>query len=183
MVNFLTQLILYSAQITDTPASKFIATAAVSSAETIKEQDKQLQRKADDRRDLFGNTWIEVLNVARRVQNKYDPANRIDESVEIIPIWSNAKSLSDIAEKRTTINLPIEQAWAEAGYTTEQIAAMQKMPSYRLQFESQLWQGATAATQNIPLETYLRRAGVPEDEIKSIKSDIENQTGIPSTGL
>lgn len=182
MLNALTQFILYVAQITDTPASKFIATAAIASAETIKEQDKALRRKASNRRSLFGDVWVQVMNMCRKVANKYGNAG-LDETVSIIPVWNIPESLTDISTRRTTLNIPIEQAWAEAGYNADQIQAMKKAPSYMVQFESVLWQGATTATQNIPLETYLARCGVPEDEIAVIMESIQGQSAVPPTTL
>jgi hypothetical protein len=183
MVNTLTQLILYTAQMTDTPASRFIATAAIASAETLKEQDKQLRRKAQDRRGLFGDAWVSVMDMCRKIENMNNPSALLDESVEIIPIWETSESLDEIERKRTVLGIPQEQAWLEAGYSDEAIAKMKQAPDYKLQFEKALWEGATSATQNIPLETYLRRAGVPDKEIKEIQDAIANQSGLPLTGL
>ena len=60
---------------------------------------------------------------------------------------------------------------------------MRADPSYRVEFERLLWEGAASATLNIPLSVYLKRAGVPEEEIEEIIQAIENQERIPPTDL
>ena len=64
MINTLKDLILLTAQITDTPVSRFVASAQVAGAETLKEQDRPLKKKATDRRVLFGNAWEDCLVIA-----------------------------------------------------------------------------------------------------------------------
>lgn len=182
MVNTLTQLILITAQITDTPVSRFITTAAIASADTIKAQESQLKKKAIDRRDLFSTPWSGAMAMGRKLQNLYT-TDGFDEAVQFISLWKNSESLDELAQKRETLGIPQEQLWLEAGYTADQISIMKATPEYRVKYEAELWEGATAATQNIPLETYLRRAGVPEEEIKQILKDIENQSGVPTTDL
>ncbi len=182
LVETLTQLILLTAQITDTPVSRFVTTAAIASADTIKAQESQLKKKATDRRDLFSTPWSEAMAMARKLDNFY--ANKgLNEDVQLIALWEHDDSLDELAQKREVLGIPQEQLWTEAGYSAEQIAAMKNTPEYRVQYEKTLWEGANAATQNIPLETYLKRAGISDADIKQIKTDIENQSGVPIAGL
>lgn len=180
LMKALIDIVTLTAQLTDTPVSRFVITAQVASEDTIKAQNDALEKKAEDRRDLFGDSWAQAMNMARKYANLYGNAG-LETDVEFKPIWHHDHTLEELEKKGQALGIPIEQIWAEAGYTNAQIAEMKNMPSYRLKFEKELWEGATAATQNIPLDEYLRRAGVPEEEIKKINEAITNQSGIPLT--
>lgn len=182
LMKALIDIVTLTAQLTDTPVSRFVITAQVASEDTIKAQNDALEKKAEDRRDLFGDSWAQVMNMARKYANLYGGA-QLSEEIEFKPIWHHDRTLDELEKKGSALGIPQEQIWAEAGYTSEQIAEMKKMSSYRLKFEKELWDGATAATQNIPLELYLRRAGLSEQEVKEIDEAIKNQSAIPLTGL
>jgi len=179
----LKNIILMTAQITETPASKFVITGAIASVDTLKEQNQQLKKKAGDRRGLFSDPWVGAVDMARKLENIFGSLG-LNEDVGISPIWEKVESLDDIKAKKEALDIPIEQVWREAGYTDEQIQAMKAESSFRVKFESALWEGANAASlAGIPLETYLRRVGIPEEEISSVLKDIENQSGVPTEGL
>jgi hypothetical protein len=179
----LKDIILLAAQLTETPVSRFVITAAIASADTIKAQEIQLKNKAADRRGLFSDPWVGALDMARKLSNLHGGAG-LSEDVSFSPVWEHTETLEELAEKKETLEIPIEQLWKEAGYTEKQIQSMKAEPSYRLKFEAMLWEGAEAASlQGIPLELYLKRAGLQEDEIKEITEAIENQEGIPSVDL
>lgn len=167
LVNTLTQLILLAAQITDTPVSRFITTAAIASADTIKAQESQLKKKGTDRRGLLSDPWAGVMSMARRITNLNTNA-MLEETVVFIPLWEHTETLDELTQKRDTLGVPQEQLWIEAGYTPEQITAMKQMPEYRVAFEQKLWTGAAAAQGKISLELYLKRVGLPETEIQAI---------------
>lgn len=182
LMDALKDLVTLTAQITDTPVSRFVVTAQVASEDTIKAQTEALEKKGEDRRGLFGDAWSQAMAIARKYDNLYGTAS-LDETVDLSPIWKHDRSLNELQTKGESLKIPQEQIWAEAGYTAWQIAVMKEMPSYRLQFEKSLWDGATTATQNIPLEEYLRRCGVPEEEIKRISDAVVNNQSIPPTTL
>ena len=182
LMKSLIDLVTLTAQITDTPVSRFVVTAQVAGADTIKAQNDALNKKAEDRRGLFGDGWGQAMSLARKYANLYGNAG-LDEDVEFRPLWQHDRTLEELQQKNTALGIPQEQIWAEAGYTAEQIAEMKQMPSYRLQAEKQIWEGATSATQNIPLDEYLRRVGVPEEDIQKIRTAIRGQTGEPVTDL
>lgn len=182
LYNALKDIVTLAAQITETPVSRFVISAQVASEKTIKEQDRQLKKKAADRRGLFGDPWVGAFDMARKLANLYGNAG-LSEDVALSPIWENTDTLQDLAEKKTALGIPVEQLWREAGYTDEQIEGMRKDPSYRVEFERALWEGANIATQNIPLELYLKRAGLPAEEIEEILNGIQSDENIPSTDL
>jgi Phage portal protein, SPP1 Gp6-like. len=182
LMKALIDLVTLTAQITDTPVSRFVVTAQIASEDTIKAQNDALDKKADDRRGLFGDSWSQVMSMARKYTNLYANAG-LDEEVEFQPTWRHDRTLDDLEKKSQVLGIPQEQIWAEAGYSAEQIAQMKQMPSYQLAREKSIWEGAVSATQNIPLEEYLKRVGVPEEEITQIREAIKNQSAVPLTGL
>lgn len=183
LVETLVKLVLFTAQITDTPASKFVVTAAIASEKTIKEQDAGLKKKATDRRGLFGDPWAAAMAMARKLSNFYSNT-LLSEEIKLLPMWEHTETLEELKEKRDTLNIPLEQLWLEAGYTPEQIAAMKQTSEYRVAFEKALWEGYNVASQSgMPLEMYLERIGLPEEEIKAITDAITNQSGVPTTDL
>jgi hypothetical protein len=164
LMNILTELIALTSQITGTPVSRFIMTKQLAGADTIKEQDKPLQRKAAKRRVLFGDTWEDMMGMARKLENLYKRAF-LDETVQFSTLWMYSASLDELQQKRTTLQIPLEQLWLEAGYSPEQITSMKNTQEYKLYLEKLLWEAAKAATDaGVTLETVLRRAGFTNNE-------------------
>lgn len=183
LMNQFKDLVLATANLTDTPASRFIVTAAIASEKTIKEQERGLRKKGKDRRSLFSDPWVGVFDMARKLDNLFGSAG-LSETVALSPVWEHTESLEELKEKRESLGIPLEQVWREAGYSEAQIESMRRDPSYRVEFERKLWEGANAASlQGIPLEHYLQRIGIPEEEIAAVVEAIENRSLIPPTGL
>ena len=170
LVNTLKDAILFAAQITDTPASRFITTRQVAGNETLKGQEKPLKKKAIDRRGLFGGPWAECMEMARRLANLYDGA-AMDEEIEFVALWQTSEDMGEL-EQKMKFGIPLETIWAEMGYTPLQIAAMKQSPEYKMRMEKLLLEGAKAAVDaSVPLETYLRRVGVDMTEIGKIGTE------------
>lgn len=177
----LIDLVTLTAQITDTPVSRFVVTAQIASDKTIKEENDPLNKKAVDRRGLFGDGWSQVMSMARKYANLNGES--LDEDVEFKTTWSHDRTLDELAQKKDALDIPVEQLWAEASYSNGQIQAMKQTQSYRIDLERKIWDGAVSATQNIPLDEYLRRCGVPDEEIKAIQAAITNQSAVPPVDL
>lgn len=183
LMNQFKDLVLATAQMTDTPADRFIVTAAIASDKTIKQQERGLKKKAADRRGLFSDPWVGVFDMARKLENLFG-RETISEEVTLSPVWEHTETLEALAEKKVALEIPIEQLWREAGYTAEDIEAMRADPSYRVKFERELWEGLNAASLNgIPMELYLRRVGIPPKEIKEIIKAIGDQSGVGTEEL
>lgn len=181
--NALKDQILLTAQITETPASRFTVTAQIAAEGTLKEQDRSLKKKGADRRGLFGVPWVGALSMARKLTNINSGAG-LSEEIQFRPIWEHTESLETLAQKKDTLEIPIEQIWREAGYSESEIEAMKQAPSYRVEFERALWEGWNQASlSGIPLRVYLERVGLPDEEIKAIEAAIENQSGEPAVDL
>jgi len=137
LINTLKDLILMAAQITSTPTSRFTTTKLIASQETLKEQNIQLKKKAQDRRVLFGDAWEACLEMARKVANIFGAAN-LDELVAFSTIWSNNETLDDLQAK-LALGVPQETVWSEAGYTQEQVVNMKHTNEYRFDILAKLW--------------------------------------------
>jgi hypothetical protein len=137
LVDALKDLVLMAAQVTSTPTARFTTTKLIASAETLKEQNAQLKKKAQDRRTLFGDAWEACMEMARKVANMFGNTN-FDELITFSTIWSNNETLDDLKAK-LGLGVPEETIWNEAGYTQEQITNMKRTDAYRLAFLVKLW--------------------------------------------
>jgi len=128
MMNALKDLIVMTAQITDTPVSRFVSSGQVSSSETLKEQEQPLKKKAADRRVLFGNAWEDCMVMARKLANLFGRAN-LKEGTQFSTLWQHSESLDDL-KKKQELGIPQETLWAEIGYSPTQITAMKGTDEY-----------------------------------------------------
>jgi hypothetical protein len=171
LMNTLIEIIAIAAQITATPVSRFVMTRQLAGAETVKQQDKPLQRKAKKRRVLFGNGWEDVMSMARKLDNLYGRAG-LDESILFSALWEHSTSLDELKDKRESLSIPLEQLWMEAGYSPEKITSMKNSEEYQLTREKLLWEAASAAqAAGVSLETVLRRAGIDTAEFGRIGTE------------
>jgi len=178
----LIKLVTLTAQITDTPVSRFVVTAQIASDETIQKQNDALNKKAEDRRGLLGDSWSQVMSMARKYSNLFGSTS-LDEEMEFKTLWGHDRTLEELAQKQTILGIPQEQLWMEAKYSPEKIAEMKQMQSYRIDLEKKLWEGANAASLNgIPFEVYLKRVGLPDAEIAAIKAAIADNS-VPPVAL
>jgi hypothetical protein len=125
--------IMRLAQVTGTPVSRFQMTKQIAAEGTLKQQESKLIAKVEDRQVTFGNAWEDCLDVARRMANTFGAAG-LDEEAQIESQWNPAAvrdesaELERIALKREKLQVPLFQAWAEAGYSPEQIVKMLASP-------------------------------------------------------
>lgn len=130
LVSALQDLIVMAAQVTGTPTSRFTTTKLIAAAETLKTQDSQLKKKAQDRRVLFGDSWEACMDMARKIENDFGTGPDLDETITFTTIWTNNQTLEDLQAKKQ-LGIPEETLWAEAGYSTEQIVKMKATPEYQ----------------------------------------------------
>ena len=123
------QEIFWTAAITDTPVSRFVASGQVASADTLKEQQEPLEAKVINRRVRLGNGWEDCMAMARKLANLYGGAG-LNETVRFSTAWTFRRSLDELKQKKE-IGIPNEQLWLEAGYSQEQIAAMKESDEYQ----------------------------------------------------
>ena len=127
-------LILDLARTTATPVSRFTTRKGVEGEGTLREQERPLLDKIRRRQAVFGSSWEQCHYVARRLANTYGGQEQeLDEEALVETLWEPAETrdeveaIAAIALKREKLGIPREQAWIEAGYSADQIAAMKNM--------------------------------------------------------
>lgn len=131
LMNTLKEIIMLAGQITGTPTSYFSVTKQIAGVDTLKGQDKPLTKKVEKRKDIFGQSWEDVITMARRVANVFGNA-QLDEKVKFYAQWKQVFDLDTITMMRNILGVPRETLWRLYGMTEEQISAMKKTDDYRL---------------------------------------------------
>lgn len=121
-------LLMDVARVSDLPLSRIQSTKQVASEATLKQQETALVSKAGDRQITFGDAWETAMIIAARLETTFG-AETILEGI-LNAEWKSAATRDEKEElerlkiKRDTLKIPLEQLWAEAGYTEEEIAKM-----------------------------------------------------------
>ncbi len=129
MLLTLDSLIVKLAQVTDTPTSRFQVTRQIAAEGTLKQQEGPLLAKVRARQVLFGNAWENAFYMARRLANHLASAG-LNEDALLETQWHPAETrdekehIETIGLKVEKLEIPLEQAWSEAGYSKEDIDRM-----------------------------------------------------------
>ena len=173
--------IMFAANITGTPASRFVTTAQIASDKTLKEQDRQLHKRAINHQILLGQAWADVMVMARRIANAFGNEG-MDEKITVKPVWKSLTTIEDLKEEKD-LGVPLESIWLKMGKSQAEIAEMKGTTEYRLNLFKAIFEGFTAASQNgMTLDGYLKLIGLSEDEVKEITAAMGSDT-IPPTEL
>ena len=141
LLNALDGWITKLAQVTDTPANRFQITRQIAAEGTLKQQEAVLLSKVRVRQVRFGNSWEDVLYMARRLANTVNAGLNEDALLEVE--WTPAATrdekehIETLGLKRERLNIPLETLWAEAGYSQEDIDAMMATEEYRARLNMQ----------------------------------------------
>lgn len=140
----LTKLIEYKdtfvneiARVSRTPLSYFQITHQVAAEGTQKQQESGLISRAEDRQIRFGNSWEDVMSMARRLWNVFGSVPVLDEENAIISAqWTtvesrNTKDMLEIATRKKSLGIPTEVIWQEMGYTEDEIKKMMGTDEYK----------------------------------------------------
>jgi len=126
------EYIMRVAQISRTPLSYFQVTGQVASSETQRADDSGLISKAEDRSIDLGNSWEDVMLMARRLHNTFGEGS-LGEDVAISTIWGSFERVDKLEteKKRSQVALNLVNAGASpsgafkaAGYSDEQVTEM-----------------------------------------------------------
>lgn len=184
IVEALTTWISLTANLSATPVSRFIMTGQIASSETLKDQDKPLQRKAERRRVSFSNSWEQVMNIARRMSNVYGAAG-LDENVVISCDWKLEYSQEQL-NAMLTYGVPQEFIWRKAGLSQAEIDAIKETEEYKIALKSKVWAAVGAAKADaVPAETILRDFGYTDEDLARFASaqmaaiNIQQQDSMP----
>jgi hypothetical protein len=108
----------FGAQITNTPLHRIDPTGDQPSGESLRTAEAPFVKACEDLRSAFEDTWIELLTFALKVSGV--------AVAEIDIQWDPAQSMNDLegwqtVQQKLDAGLPPRQAFAEAGYSAEQI--------------------------------------------------------------
>ena len=111
------------------------------SGETLKQVETGLVAKARKCQTDWGNSWEDVLAMARKLHNAFGQNENgykpLTEDVILSTRWQDAEPrneeafLNELKVKREALQVPLEILWAEAGYTPQQIKDMKETEEYQ----------------------------------------------------
>jgi len=129
------------AQVTGTPMNRFQITRQIAAEGTLKQQESVLLSKVRVRQTRFGNSWEDVLYMARRLANTTNAGLNEDALLEVE--WTPAATrdekthIETLGLKHSELSVPLEMLWAEAGYSQEDIDAMMATEEYKARLNMQ----------------------------------------------
>jgi len=127
-VSQIAMLVQHLASITRTPPHYFLANMGnFPSGEALRAAEAGLVTKARRRQRIYGESWEEVLRLAFRLLG--DPRG---ESVISETIWRDAETRTeaehvDAQLKQAALGVPLQQIWANLGYTPTQQERFRRM--------------------------------------------------------
>jgi hypothetical protein len=127
--NLINELFVWTAIVTETPVSEFSASGQVAAEGTLKQQEVALLARVQERQEVFGDAWEDVIKMARKLTNIFGGGS-FDESLEISTTWKDAQTRSE-QEIREAIKAKAEtgvtwkQLMIEWGYSADQIEVME----------------------------------------------------------
>jgi len=127
--------------VTGTPMNRFQITRQIAAEGTLKQQESVLLSKVRVRQTRFGNSWEDVLYMARRLANTVNAGLNEDSLLEVE--WTPAATrdekvhIETLGLKHKELNVPLEMLWAEAGYSQEDIEAMMNTEEYQARLNMQ----------------------------------------------
>jgi hypothetical protein len=116
------------ASITSTPTHYFTKGSYIPSGEALRVSEAPLTKKVLNRQLAFGSTWRDLFKLMLRIEG-------ITSDVEIV--WSNPETIDsvdqwDIAVRKKSVGMPLEQILLELGYDAEiaaQVAEASVVPT------------------------------------------------------
>jgi hypothetical protein len=151
------------AAITSTPTHYFAKGSYIPSGEALRVSEAPLTKKVLNRQLAFGSAWRDLFKFMIRVEG-------IQADVEIT--WKSAETVDsvdswDIAVRKKSVGMPLEQILLELGYDAE-IAAQVAEAS-----------AAATAPQTGPTEVALRGTGLNSNNLalQQAAAERDNQTG------
>ena len=142
LIKLVESFVVEIARTSRTPLSYFQASGNSPAEGTLKQQESGVISRAKDRMISFGNTWEDVMTMARKVWNEFGVGEKLDETEQIETLWQdpevrNERELAEIISiKREKLQIPREQAWREAGYSDKKIKEMLEMLSTEIQADA-----------------------------------------------
>lgn len=122
LLNVYNSLVMEIGRVSGTPLSYFQSTGHVASEGTMKQQEIALITQVKQTQVDFGNSWEDVMIVARRLHNVFGDGEKLDPDVLIDTIWQDAETRNDkllaetLAIEVGQLGVSEEQAQIKLGY-------------------------------------------------------------------
>lgn len=128
--NLINELFIWTAIVTETPISEFSASGQVAAEGTLKQQEVALLARVEERQDVFGDAWEDVIKMAIVLNNEFGQDAQA-ESFAIETIWKDAQTRSEeeireSVKAKAETGVPWKQLMQEWGYSAEKIAEMEE---------------------------------------------------------
>ena len=121
-------LIRHLAAQTRTPPHYLLGEIVNASGDALKAAETGLVAKVRRKQIDFADTWEEAIRLALRVSGAAVPAKAsAAETIWGDPEYRSEGEVVDAAVKRRTLGIPLEQIWADIGYSPQQIETMKNM--------------------------------------------------------
>jgi hypothetical protein len=117
---------------TQTPPHIFFLRGQFPSGESIVAAESGLVKKAFRRMRHFEDAWEEIVQLALAVTGAKVPLTSISTLWEDPESRTEAQHIDAVGKKRQMLEVPLEQAWEDAGYTPPQIERMNKLRAAEL---------------------------------------------------
>lgn len=145
-------LVMEIGRVSGTPLSYFQTSGQVAAEGTMKQQEIALIAQVKKSQIDFGNSWEDVMNLARRLHNAFVTGEALDEGVLINTIWKEAETRNDkeqaetLAIRVSALGVSADQAQTEMGYDAPQRATFARAKLRNQAFAVR--RSATPALQN-----------------------------------
>jgi len=134
LINLLQTQVALLAGITGTPQSRFTPSAVRPAEGTQKQEEAALVAKARGLQKAWGNAWEDAMRMCIRVADAFAEGVTISDIGDLIisTAWADAEvrnelqHLEGVALKVERLEVPVQQAWTEAGYDASQVRAFER---------------------------------------------------------
>lgn len=128
--NLINELFVWTAIVTETPVSEFSASGQVAAEGTLKQQEVALLARIEERQDVFGDAWEDVIKMARTLTNFFGSED-LDETLGIDTTWKDAQirteeEVREAVKAKAETGVPWKQLMIEWGYSADVIEAMEQ---------------------------------------------------------
>lgn len=124
-------IVMEIARVSGTPLSYFQTSGQVAAEGTMKQQEITLISQVEKSQTDFGNSWEDVMVIARRLHNTFGQGV-MNEDVLIDTLWHNAESRNAKEEteiavmKVEKLQVPASQVQLELGYEANDVAKFKR---------------------------------------------------------
>jgi hypothetical protein len=125
-------IVMEIARVSGTPLSYFQTSGQVAAEGTMKQQEITLISQVEKTQTDFGNSWEDVMTIARRLYNTFGQGG-MKEDVLIDTLWEkaesrNAKEETEIAVMKVEkLQIPASQVQLELGYEAKDVARFERL--------------------------------------------------------